>query len=1011
MKKIILYLFLTVSIFGQNKPNETKANPPIYIAFLWHMHQPIYWPYESIIQTNSNNRYPYSVFDIHNSRTGPYTSWPKNAVEKGIAKNLTHFGAQVSFSGSLIENLNYLEASGNGNFLNWKSNWNNIKTKSTSLGNPRMDMVGFGYHHPLMGLIDYTDVRKQIQEHKNILRANFSGNYSKGIFPPENAFTNRMIQALVDEGLEWVLVDNIHFDRTCEGYPFSTSGNLYEQNPADILNPNPNDWVQLQDLWAPTKISAKWGHQPHFVEYVNPETGQKSKIIAVPTERYMGNEDGRGGFGALQYESVMSQLESYNNDENHPILIVLHHDGDNYGGGTDSYYGSNFQAFVDWIVSKSDRFVCTTIQDYLELFPPADDDVIHIENGSWSGADNGDPEFKKWIGDPNSENYSPDRNSWGVVTAAKNYVQTAEDNSPNSANTENAWKYFLNSEASDYWYWDFSIDGIWDAHPTRATNLAIPFAQNAIEGTNDLTPPTIFQPQREPYNPGGTEWGITQKSDLTIWTYVYDLSGLESVKLKYRIDLDGSNSLSTTDNEKYSGGTDVESWMELPMNVNSITPETNIQPLFKADEYSSVITGLKEKLIDYYIEAIDKKGNIAKSSISHVFIGENNGGGTGSVNLTWIPENPTRDDEIEISITNVSGGAKLHWGVNNVGSNWVTPNQVYWTAGSAIYGSGPAVESPFSEPDTNNTIKIKMGPFNNEAQLINSLAFVIHYNDNTWDNNNGQDYKIVFGDSTNEGGESKNWIMDGKRDSSAKLLTSNNEMNLYVDWDSSSLYISTESAPNQNGDIFIFVADSASTTNNSPWGKSGKVATWDAFIANESTNNYASWNDQNGSTELKAGADIEGKINLIEEFGKFPAKIYLAVGKYNTNDNGILLSQLPIGNSDANIDFSEFYEFDFVITSIKENVTSIPSEYVLSQNFPNPFNPSTIINFSLPKAGKVKLIVYNTLGQQVAELLNSEMEIGNHSVEFNTKNLSSGVYIYKIISGNFVAAKKMILAK
>ena len=518
-----------------------------------------------------------------------------------------------------------------------------------------MDMVGFGYHHPLMGLIDYTDIRKQIQAHKDVMGKNFSGNYSKGIFPPENAFADRIIPALVDEGIEWVLIDNVHFDRACEGYPFSTSSNLYEQNKSDILNPDPNDWVQLQNLWAPTKISARWGHQPHYVEYVNPETGDKSKIIAVPTDRYMGNEDGRGGFGALQYESVMSQLESYNTDSNHPILIVLHHDGDNYGGGTDSYYGSNFQAFVDWVSSNSDRFVCTTIQDYLEMFPPNETDIIHVESGSWSGADNGDPEFKKWLGDPNSEGYSPDRNSWGVVTATKNIVQSAEDIAPEDANTKSAWKYFLNSEASDYWYWDFSIDGIWDAHPTRASNLAIPFAESVINNSSDITPPTIFQPQREPYNPGGTEWETTQSSDFTVWTYVFDISGLQSVKLKYRLDKDGINSLSTSDNEKYSGGNDVEDWNELIMESNSIAPQTTIFPLYKADEYTAIISGLKNELIDYYVEALDSKGNTAKSPISHVYIGESSGGGTGgNTNLSWSPENPTIEDEIIITISNAS---------------------------------------------------------------------------------------------------------------------------------------------------------------------------------------------------------------------------------------------------------------------------------------------------------------------------------------------------------------------
>lgn len=91
------------------------------------MHQPIYWPYKNIIQTEQNNRYPFSVIDIHNQRTGPYTSWPKNAILKGINANLGNFGAQVSFSDSLIENLNNLESSGNINFQNWKNHWNFMK--------------------------------------------------------------------------------------------------------------------------------------------------------------------------------------------------------------------------------------------------------------------------------------------------------------------------------------------------------------------------------------------------------------------------------------------------------------------------------------------------------------------------------------------------------------------------------------------------------------------------------------------------------------------------------------------------------------------------------------------------------------------------------------------------------------------------------------------------------------------------------------------------------------------
>ncbi|HNX51560.1 MAG TPA: hypothetical protein PKL08_15430, partial [Thermoanaerobaculaceae bacterium] len=209
------------------------ANPPIYLAFLWHMHQPIYWPYESILATEAAGRYGYSVVDIHNQRVGPYTAWPRDAVQKGITAGMGHFGAQVSFSGSLIENLDELEAGGNGNFQGWKSPWNAIRAQSTTLGNPRLDLVGFGYHHPLMGVIETADLRRQVQAHRVRLTGEIAGGASHGMFPPENAFASRMIPALEAEGIHWVLVDNVHFDRAAHGYPFSTAGNLYEPNLAD----------------------------------------------------------------------------------------------------------------------------------------------------------------------------------------------------------------------------------------------------------------------------------------------------------------------------------------------------------------------------------------------------------------------------------------------------------------------------------------------------------------------------------------------------------------------------------------------------------------------------------------------------------------------------------------------------------------------------------------------------------------------------------------------------------
>jgi hypothetical protein len=96
-----------------------------------------------------------------------------------------------------------------------------------------------------------------------------------------------------------------------------------------------------------------------------------------------------------------------------------------------------------------------------------------------------------------------------------------------------------------------------------------------------------------------------------------------------------------------------------------------------------------------------------------------------------------------------------------------------------------------------------------------------------------------------------------------------------------------------------------------------------------------------------------------------------------------------------------------------------PAGYVLEANYPNPFNPSTTISFSIPQAQHVSLIVFDALGREVATLVDSELGAGSHSVTFDGKNLSSGVYVYRIRAGDastgsersFVQEKKMQLVK
>ncbi len=93
------------------------------------------------------------------------------------------------------------------------------------------------------------------------------------------------------------------------------------------------------------------------------------------------------------------------------------------------------------------------------------------------------------------------------------------------------------------------------------------------------------------------------------------------------------------------------------------------------------------------------------------------------------------------------------------------------------------------------------------------------------------------------------------------------------------------------------------------------------------------------------------------------------------------------------------------------NGTGVPSSYELAQNYPNPFNPSTKINFSIPKSGNVKLAVYDMIGNEVSVITNGELAAGNYTASFNASKLSSGVYFYKLVTGEFTSTKRMILVK
>lgn len=96
---------------------------------------------------------------------------------------------------------------------------------------------------------------------------------------------------------------------------------------------------------------------------------------------------------------------------------------------------------------------------------------------------------------------------------------------------------------------------------------------------------------------------------------------------------------------------------------------------------------------------------------------------------------------------------------------------------------------------------------------------------------------------------------------------------------------------------------------------------------------------------------------------------------------------------------------------VKSDIKTIPSDFVLEQNFPNPFNPSTKISFGLSKSTNVVLKVFNNLGQEVATLVNESLQAGSYEANFDASNLPSGIYIYSLRTNGGVITKKMTLLK
>jgi hypothetical protein len=155
-----------------------------------------------------------------------------------------------------------------------------------------------------------------------------------------------------------------------------------------------------------------------------------------------------------------------------------------------------------------------------------------------------------------------------------------------------------------------------------------------------------------------------------------------------------------------------------------------------------------------------------------------------------------------------------------------------------------------------------------------------------------------------------------------------------------------------------------------------------------SANHIASWD---GSTWTPLGSGLNSYAEVVTVYGN-----EVIAGGGFTVAGGILASRVAKWNGNAGI------------KKVSEN---IPNNFSLSQNYPNPFNPSTTIAFDIPITSYTKLIVYDLLGREIETLVNEELKAGSYKVNFNADRLSSGVYYYKLESGDFRQTRRMVVLK
>lgn len=802
------------------------ADTTVHVGIHRHLHQPNYWgePVPGRPKQSQYGQDSQALKDANNAYYGDSIQHPEvqlvggnssvfenpdkqNAYQINIKNSIgamssADAGMTISYSGALQRNLwSFGRYSQAGYTPGWNNN--NIEAyhwKTADGVHSRAQVLGQTYHHAFTPLLPESALRKEIEMQKERTRKSWGlasdmSDQPVGFWPIELAFSENLIPVLAEYGYQWVMIPNSHLARTCPNYMDA----LAQPSPGAELKADPPNRA---DQLGPTVPLTQWyganrdtygnvfpvpfAYQLHKAKFVNPETGVETKMTVVPQCDYHGYQS---GYGTVGWEHIDGKIAQHN-DPNQPALVMLTNDGENYWGGGSSFWNEFAPNFMNAAPSHGKKAI--TIPDFVAAHPAPENDVVHVEDGSWLAADQGSPQFYRWLepprrisginwADPNSifdlENgWHSDMRNWAVMLAGVNHCETAEqifedgggqvfswrieepyqddgtDNNPTVP--EQAWHFLLWGFDSGFMYFGDALDD--EVKHTVAANRAISIAAAVIgDASLDDTPPVVFKPQRFPWNPGGkgkgqylgglTTGGATVgfttppwSSDFYIWTLAYDVSGLSAATLKIRVDADGTNPLNDNANETYAGGTGVGGWISIPMTRRAMpkndptgNPNLNfyVLPDQIADYCWAKVTGYRGVLLDYYIEAADAKGNLSKSDIQHVYVEDD--GTTGEVHpsATFDPAAPSDCAPITVNFNAATSGLATATTVNAF--YHFSTNSDDWVT-TALTRQSP---NTFSVTFATNQIP------DNAPQL--EIAFTDGVN---WENNGGANWKVALRD-------------------------------------------------------------------------------------------------------------------------------------------------------------------------------------------------------------------------------------------------------------------------